>query len=381
MLDLRDFSKGRLQHMEKRVNKLRKYMCENNIDAAFVSFSHNVYYFSGFTGGEDARLIITADKAYIITDSRYTIQVAAECKGFISEISSALNRDSIKNILENENIRTLAIENESIMLCEYRLIKSIADDTSITLVDLDFFIENNLRNYKDAGELDTIRKACNIAEESFMELLDVIRPGLSEREVASELEYKMRRKGAEGVSFDTIVASGIRSSMPHATASDKIIEKGDIVTIDFGAVYNKYCSDHTRTFFVGKPDSSGKSEFDELCKIYNIVLTAQNRAITGFEYGVTGKDLDCFARDYITFYGYGEYFGHGLGHGVGLEVHENIRINKRGDTVLENGYVFSIEPGIYVNNLGGVRIEDLFTIENNKLVNLSPNIPKKLLVL
>lgn len=367
--------------MERRINKLRQYMKEKSIDGCFISFSKNVLYFSGFTGGDDARLIITPDKAFIITDFRYTIQVSEECKGFIPEITSALNKESIIKILINENIKVLAFENQSVMYSEFKLLNEITSENNISLLELEHFIEDNLRNYKDALEINTIKKACSIAEESFMELIEEIRPGISEREVASELEYKMRKKGASGPSFDTIVASGVRSSMPHATASDKIIKKGDIVTVDFGAVYNNYCSDHTRTFFVGAPEKDRKEEFEELSKIYNIVKTAQERAITGFEYGIKGFELDLMARDYIEFYGYGKYFGHGLGHGVGLEVHEHINVNKRGDSILENGNVFSIEPGIYIENLGGVRIEDLFTIENNKLVNLSPNIPKKLLVL
>ena len=367
--------------MLRRINKLREYLSENKIDAAFISFQHNVYYFSGFTGGDDARLIITADKQYIITDSRYTFQVAEQCPGFIAEITSALNRNSISTILEKENIRTLAFENMSVMYSEYKLLTEIAGEKGIELREFDYFIEKTLRNYKDSDEISRIKKACAIAEESFIELMSFIKPGMSEREVATELEYKMRKKGADGPSFDTIVASGVRSSMPHATASDKIIEQGDIVTIDFGAVYNKYCSDHTRTFFVGEAPESRKEEFDKLSEIYEVVRQSQQYAIDNFRYGMTGIDLDTIARDYIASKGYGEYFAHGLGHGVGLEVHEQISVNKRGDNVLENGYVFSIEPGIYIENLGGVRIEDLFTIVDYKLVNLSPEVPKKLLVL
>lgn len=367
--------------MLKRINKLREYLKEKEIDGAFLSFQHNVYYFSGFTGGDDARLIITADKAYIITDSRYTFQVTEQCPEFIPEITSALNRDSIYNILKNEGIKSLAFENSSISYSEYKLLSDITDEQSIKLYNLDFFIEKNLRNFKDSDEISRILTACKIAEESFLELMDFIKPGMTEREVATELEYKMRKKGADGPSFDTIVASGVRSSMPHATASDKIIEKGDIVTIDFGAVYNKYCSDHTRTFFVGNPSESNKSQFNKLRDIYQVVLESQQYAIDNFVYGMTGIEVDKLARDYIDSKGYGIYFAHGLGHGVGLEVHEQINLNKRGKDKLENGYVFSIEPGIYIENLGGVRIEDLFTISGDKLINLSPNIPKKLLVL
>ena len=367
--------------MLKRINKLREFLKEKRYDAAFISFKHNVYYFSGFTGGDDARLIITSDRLYIITDSRYTIQVGEQCPGFIPEISSALNRASIYNILHKENIKSLAFENMSVSYSEFKLLSSIADELSITLNGLDFFIEKSLRNYKDADEISRIKTACKIAEDSFLELLNFIKPGMTEREVATELEYKMRKKGADGPSFDTIVASGVRSSMPHATASDKIIEMGDIVTIDFGAVYNKYCSDHTRTLFVGKPDSSEISKFNQLSDIYNVVLDSQQYAINNFQFVMTGIEVDKIARDYIDSKGYGKYFAHGLGHGVGLEVHEQISLNKRGNEILANGYVFSIEPGIYMENIGGVRIEDLFTIDGDELINLSPNISKKLLVL
>ena len=154
--------------MLRRINKLREYLSENKIDAAFISFQHNVYYFSGFTGGDDARLIITADKQYIITDSRYTFQVAEQCPGFIAEITSALNRNSISTILEKENIRTLLFENMSVMYSEYKLLSDISCEKGIELREFDYFIEKTLRNYKDSDEISRIKKACAIAEESFI---------------------------------------------------------------------------------------------------------------------------------------------------------------------------------------------------------------------
>ena len=230
-----------------------------------------------------------------------------------------------------------------------------------------------LRMIKTDDEIRTIRRAAEIADEAFSHILTFIKPGVTELEVSNELEFFMRRLGASESSFDTIVASGKRSALPHGVATGKTIENGDMVTLDFGALYDGYVSDITRTVAVGEPT-------EELKKIYHIVLEAQMRACSALKPGMTGKEADAVARDYIKDHGYGEAFGHSTGHGIGLEVHEGPGLSFRSDTVLKPGMVVTVEPGIYVPGLGGVRIEDdvLITEDGCELLTSSP---KELIIL
>ena len=210
---------------------------------------------------------------------------------------------------------------------------------------------SDIRMIKDKKELDLLLKAASIADEAFIHLLEDIKPGCTERSLAGRLEYYMRALGSEKTSFDTIVASGVRSALPHGMASDKVIEVGDFITFDFGAVYKGYHSDMTRTLVVGLANSWQQ-------EIYTIVEEAQRKGLKAAEAGMTGRELDAIVRDSITACGYGDYYVHGTGHGVGLEIHEMPMINKRGATVLQTGMIFTIEPGIYIPGKGGVRIED-----------------------
>jgi len=205
---------------------------------------------------------------------------------------------------------------------------------------------------KDNDELNKIKKAVEIAEKAFVDVLPFIKPGVIEYEIALELEYKMKKLGAKGASFDIIVASGPRSALPHGVADIREFQYGDAVVMDFGAVYNGYCSDMTRTFFIGTPAK-------ELKEIYDIVLKAQMEAVIKASTKITGKDLDGISRNIISDAGYDKYFGHGLGHGVGVEIHEMPVISPKGKEQLKAGMVFTVEPGIYVEGLGGVRIEDM----------------------
>jgi Xaa-Pro aminopeptidase len=224
-----------------------------------------------------------------------------------------------------------------------------------------------LRAVKDELELEIIRQAAKIADEGFNHIVNFIKPGMKENEVALELEFFMRKKGATGASFDFIVASGTRSSMPHGVASDKVIEIGDFVTIDFGCVYKGYCSDMTRTIVMGKATDKQK-------EIYNIVLEAQLKVIEEAKANMSGIELDNIARQYIIDKGYGDKFGHGLGHGIGLDVHELPNVNVLGKNILKPNMVISDEPGIYIEDFGGVRIEDLLIITEDgcEVINSSP---------
>lgn len=212
-----------------------------------------------------------------------------------------------------------------------------------------------IRLFKDDEEIEEIQKAQDIADKVFSELLDFIKPGKTEREVHHYMLERMRAHGASGESFDAIIASGVRGALPHGVASDKVIEKGELLTLDFGCIYNMYCSDMTRTIAVGEIS-------DKQREIYEVVLEAQKRALAAIKPGVRTADIDAIARDYITEKGYGENFGHGLGHGVGLEVHEAPRLSPKSDEVLEEGMVITDEPGIYIEGFGGVRIEDIILV-------------------
>jgi Xaa-Pro aminopeptidase len=226
---------------------------------------------------------------------------------------------------------------------------------------------------KTEKELEKMAKAADIADQAFHHIIGYIRPGVTERAVALELEIYMKKLGASALSFETIAASGVRSSMPHGIATDKIIEDGDFLTLDFGCVYDGYCSDMTRTVVVGKATQKQK-------KIYGVVLEAQIAALNAIREGINGIDVDKIARDVISSRGYGEYFGHGLGHGVGLEVHEEPRLSPTGTKKLLENMVVTDEPGIYIPGFGGVRIEDLIVVKKDGCEVLSKS-PKQLIEL
>ncbi len=230
-----------------------------------------------------------------------------------------------------------------------------------------------LREIKDEEEIAIIEKACSIADLAYDHILKMIQPGMTEIEVANQLDFYMRSLGASGVSFETIVASGLRSAMPHGVASKKIIEQGDLITIDFGCYYEGYVSDMTRTFAIGDPG-------EQLKEIYQIVLEAQLAVLEVAKPGVTGKQLDAVARDYITKHGYGEAFGHSTGHGIGLEIHEGPNVSVRAEKQFVPGNIITDEPGIYLPGIGGVRIEDdlLITSDGNRVLTHSP---KELIIL
>ena len=354
-----------------RINQVRNMMKEKSIFGMYISSPENVFYLSGFTGFGDGRLFITNEKAYIITDFRYTIQVSEQCPDYILISSNASNVNAISKIIDEEFISVVGFENTLISYIDY--LNLTEKYKNITFVGIDnYFL--NVRNIKDSIEAEYIRKACEISCKSLTEVISLIKPGAYEVDIANELEYKMKRNGANDIAFDTIVASGYRSALPHGVASTKKIEMGDAVTIDFGCKYNNYCSDMTRTFFVGEPSS-------EMKRIYEIVYEAQLAALDAYKPGMTGNELDNIAREIISKEGYGPNFGHSLGHGVGIEIHEGITIGPQNNSVIENGAVFSIEPGIYVENLGGVRIEDLVWAQGDCIYNMTKSFDKKMLVL
>jgi Xaa-Pro aminopeptidase len=347
--------------VKNRVLKLRAEMERLNLDAILIEESKNKRYISGFTGTAGS-IIITKEKNILFTDFRYTQQAKNQTEDF--EIVEISRTNPITNFLKEMDMKRLGFEDDKMSFSTYSNYKDALSSTEMVPLK---GLMLDLRAIKDEKELEVIRQASKIADNGFKYILGFIKPGMKESDVALELEFFMRKQGATGVSFDFIVASGKRSSMPHGVASDKVIELGDFVTIDFGCVYNGYCSDMTRTIVVGKANEKQK-------EIYNIVLEAQLKVIEAAKANMSGIELDNIARQYIIEKGYGDKFGHGLGHGIGLDVHELPNVNTLGEKLLKPNMVISDEPGIYIEDFGGVRIEDLLIITEDgcEVLNSSP---------
>lgn len=352
----------------KRVDNVRIKLEEMGLDALLVTNMYNVRYLANFTG-TTGLVMITKDKAYFVTDFRYTEQAAEQAQDFEIVKNEGLIYEEVAKIVEKDHIQKLGFEDTNITYATFTKINEIID---CELKPVTGLVEK-LREVKTEDEIEIIQEAVNIAEKGFDYILGFVKPGITEIEVANELDFYMRKLGATEVSFDTIVASGIRSAMPHGVASDKIIENGDMVTIDFGCYYKGYVSDMTRTFAVGDPG-------EELKEIYEIVYEANKKVADVAKPGMTGAELDAVARDYITSNGYGEAFGHTTGHGIGLEIHEGPAISFRNEEELVENNVITNEPGIYIPGLGGVRIEDDLVITKDGNYNLMSS-PKELIII
>ncbi len=334
----------------------------DNVESVLITSDINRRYFTGMKSSAGTVLAFR-NKAYLLIDFRYiekargTVKTAEviETKELYKEISALLRQEGVKN---------LAIEAMDVTVSRLNVMKKHLKCVDIIETDVLSNSINKLRMIKDEEEMEYIRKAQEIAESAFDDILGFIKEGVTEREIALELDRLMLEKGAEGISFDTIALAGENTSMPHGVPSDKKVEKGEFVLMDFGAVYNGYHSDMTRTVCVGTPD-------EEMEKIYNIVLTAQEKAIAAAKAGISGKELDGIARRHICDAGYGEYFGHSLGHGVGLEIHEQPNAAPSYEKNLEKGTVITIEPGIYIAGKFGVRIEDFVILTENGCINLT----------
>lgn len=351
-----------------RVDNLRKAMKKDGLDAFLVTSMYNLRYLTNFTG-TTGLAVITQEKAYFVTDFRYTEQAAAQAQGYEIVQNQGPIFDEIVKIAEQDQLKNLAFEETQVTFAAYSQLEEIVPCDLIPVAGM---IEG-LREVKDEDEIAIIEKACAIADQGFEYVLKMIKPGMTEIEVANQLDFYMRSLGASGVSFDTIVASGLRSAMPHGVASEKVIEKGDLITLDFGCYYQGYVSDMTRTFAIGDPGA-------KLKEIYQIVLDAQLKVLDAAQPGLTGVQLDAIARDYITEKGYGDAFGHSTGHGIGLEIHEGPNVSRLAEKQFVVGNVITDEPGIYLPGIGGVRIEDdlLITETGNRVLTHSP---KELIIL
>ena len=337
-----------------RLSKLKNLLSEKHIDAVLVSKRENFMYFSGFNGTSGYLLLSNKEKI-LLTDSRYLEQARNQAPDFrVIDYKNKL-METLKEVVDELGFKTIGIESKVVSYDDYTKYKKYNFVEEIVCLGNSLDMQ---RIVKDEEELKLIIEAVGLADRAFSNVLKFIKPGVAEVEVAAEIEYYLKRNGARGPSFDTIVASGKRSSLPHGIASEKKIELGDPIIIDFGAIYKDYCSDMTRTVFVGEPN-------EEMKKIYKIVQEAQNIAVTKVSKGMTCKEVDLLARGIIEKFGYGERFGHGLGHGVGLEIHEGPTLSPKLESILENNMVITVEPGIYVPELGGVRIEDMAIIHEN----------------
>ena len=336
-----------------RIKKLRDRLQEKGLDSFLVTNLVNIRYLTGFSGSAGI-LLVTHRRVILITDSRYTIQAREEAPlAEVFECTKPLL--TLKKHLKKIRPKKLAYEKETITLSLYRKLSALLKETANIRPVASRNIVEEGRRIKDEGEIEKICLAVRVAEDAFCEIRKMIRPGIRESDLALELEYQMRRHGAQKAAFDTIVASGSRSALPHAIASERIIGENELVVIDFGASVDGYHSDMTRSLITGQGTSEQK-------KIHRIVRQAQDKALALVREGVRAKQVDQGARDHIDSCGYGSAFGHGTGHGIGLEVHEGPRINQHDSTVLKAGHTFTIEPGIYLKDIGGVRIEDMVTV-------------------
>ena len=338
--------------MNERLSRLRDFLRAKKLDAVIVTNPKNRRYLSGFTGSS-GYLLITCTKAKLITDFRYLAQAGDQAKLFEIIRHGANPLDTVAKEVCGAAVRRIGFESDHLTFSAYDSLRKLLKDIELQPVQL-----NDLRMIKDAGEIALIKTAVEIADAAFSHVLSWLRPGLTEIAVAAELEFAMRRQGAEKPAFDTIVASGVRGALPHGIASDKVIAAGDLVTMDFGAVYQGYHSDITRTVCIGRASARQR-------EIYHIVLSAQLAGVKAVQAGRTGKEVDAVSRQVITEAGYGEYFGHGLGHGVGLAIHEAPALSPgKTEIVLAERMLVTVEPGIYLPDWGGVRIEDTVVVNH-----------------
>jgi Xaa-Pro aminopeptidase len=345
-----------------RVDKARALFKEFDLDAMLITSSSNRLYLSSFTGSSGV-LLITKDEAILVTDFRYHDQAKEQANGYNIVIHTSPTPEEIARLVKEHSIKKLGFEQDHLTYSAFRTYDSLLSPVNAELSPVSGLVEK-LRLIKDDSEIKIIKDAASIADAAFSHIIEFIRPGKSEREVSNELEFFMRKNGATSSSFNIIVASGYRSALPHGVATDKIIETGELVTLDFGAYYKGYCSDITRTVAIGHIS-------DELKEIYQVVYDAQMLGMQGIKPGMTGKEADALTRDYIASKGYGDYFGHSTGHGIGLDVHEGPALSMKSDTILEPGMIVTVEPGIYMSGLGGVRIEDDAVITKNGNETLS----------
>lgn len=333
--------------LETRLNRLLELMAGEGFDGMLITDPANIYYLSGFTG--EGTLLVTEQKRYLITDPRFTEQAGQELSGF--EIQG-LPTDGWVSL--TRDLKRVAFEAENVTFQRYQTWYQTLGDKLLPAKPL----VEQLRLLKDETELEKIRTAVRIGDDVFQDLLPEIRPGVSERYLGIFIEHRLRVRGCEKEAFDTIVVSGKRSSLPHGRPADKTLEVGDVVTFDFGGLYQNYAGDMTRTVVVGKSCSRSRD-------IYSRVLEAQMTGVEAIKPGKTCREVDLAVREVFARNNLDQYFAHSTGHGVGLGVHEAPSVSRRNETVLQEGMVITVEPGLYIPDWGGVRIEDVVLVKGN----------------
>ena len=353
----------------KRVDRIRNTLPDSA--AALITNEADCFYFSGFLRSE-GMVLITKNGATLYVDFRYIEAAKAACKEVSVKLTAAFFKD-IAADLKSENIKTVFIQSQYVTLAAKAKMEEAFGGVQVSAdLDLDKTI-GDMRAIKDKNEISLIKAAQKITDSGFTYIKEKIAAGKTEREIALDLEFFMRNAGSEGIAFDTICVSGKNSSKPHGVPGEKVIEKGDFVTLDFGAMIGGYRSDMTRTVCVGAPN--GKME-----TVYNTVLKAQKEALSAIKPGMVCKDVDKIARDIIDNTGFKSKFGHGLGHSVGIDIHENPSFNTRCETLTKPGMVITVEPGIYLENEFGVRIEDMIIVTENGCENITES-KKELMII
>ena len=334
------------------------------VDALITTNEKTCLYLSKFLFS-DGMIFVTKKDAYLFTDFRYIEAAEKEVVG--CTVSVGNRYEEIRKIIAEEGVKTIGFEDDLLSVAELERFKK--EFSSCTFAPMGGVVRA-AAEYKDAEEMALVRDAQAITDAAFAAVLPLLRPDMTETDVAAEIEYQMKKRGASGTSFDTIAVSGTNSARPHGVPRPVTLEKG-FLTMDFGCIYRGYCSDMTRTVVIGKAD-------DEMKKVYNTVLAAQRAALSAVHAGMTGAELDKIARDVIYEAGYEGCFGHGLGHGVGIYIHENPRVSPNGKTVLTTGHIFTVEPGIYLKGKYGVRIEDMVQMTEEGPLDITKS-PKELI--
>lgn len=353
------------------MDRINRIVLPENADGALITSDINRRYFTGMKSSA-GMLLIFKECAYLIIDFRY-IEKARNTVKNCTVMEQENLTEQINSLMKKHNAKSLAVESMDMTLSRMSFLEKKFPD--IEFIKSDELSNNiyDMRTIKSAEEIKKIHKAQEIAEKAFDEILGFISPGVTEREIALKLDSCMLENGAEGLSFETIALAGANTSMPHGVPGNYNVKNGDFVLMDFGAVYDGYHSDMTRTVCVGQPS-------EKMGKIYDIVLKAQLEALKKVKSGITGSELDGYARDIIDESGYGDFFGHSLGHGVGMEIHEFPTASSKSETILKENMVVTVEPGIYLPGEFGVRIEDFVVVTENSHQNLT-NCPKKLIIL
>ncbi|MGE4559243.1 MAG: M24 family metallopeptidase [Desulfobulbus sp.] len=355
---------------QERIDRLQQSLRRRKIDGLLVSQPENRRYLSGYTAPDHGiqetsgfLLIPASGRPILLTDSRFTLQAEAEAPLFTVDTYTKGLLKSLEKQCRRLDLKTLAFESDYYLHGAYLRLEKMAGEQGLELKAESGLVEK-MRVVKDERELELLRRSTALNEKVFQSVYQTIEPGMSEREIALALELTMREMGAEGPSFETIVAFGTNAARPHAVPTDRVLRAGELVLIDMGLVLDGYCSDMTRTFVAGKPD---RTFIDR----HRVVRRAMLAGISAIRAGVTGVAVDRAARQVLIDAGYGEAFGHGLGHGVGIAVHEDPRLSPRGSKQLRAGMVVTVEPGLYLADWGGIRLENMVIVteEGAEVIN------------